>query len=253
MTQVGFLGTGHIAAPMARALARMGYSVIVSRRNEGISAALASEYDSISIADNQEVLDRSDVVFLSLRAQAAKEALPRLAFRQDQSVISVMAGVMLADVAKYCAPASKVCLTIPLSFIESGGCPLPVFPASAELEALFGPENPVLAVSSEAALSQHFAAATMVPVTLALLGEAAEWLGERTGDRGVAEIYVATLIAGALRELPKDGRSRFAEAVDGLATEGGLSAQILDHMRAAGITAALGDGLDGLARRLGGY
>ena len=93
----------------------------------------------------------------------------------------------------------------------------------------------------------------MVPVTLALLGEAAEWLGERTGDRGVAEIYVATLIAGALRELPKDGRSRFAEAVDGLATEGGLSAQILDHMRAAGITAALGDGLDGLARRLGGY
>ena len=92
----------------------------------------------------------------------------------------------------------------------------------------------------------------MVPVTLALLGRAADWLGDHTGDRRIAEIYVATLIAGALRETPKDGRGRFAEAVQGLATEGGLSAQILDHMRDAGIMSALGEGLDGLRGRLGG-
>lgn len=252
MTHVGFLGTGHIAAPMARALATRRHSVIVSRRNESVSAALASEHDSISVADNQEVLDHSEVVILSLRAQVAQEVLPRLAFRSDQTLISVMAGVTLAELAELCAPATHISLTIPLSFIEAGGCPLPVFPASAELEALFGPENPVLTVSSEVALAQYFAAATMVPVTLALLGRAADWLGDHTGDRRVAEIYVATLIAGALRELPKDGGGRFVEAVQGLATEGGLSAQILNHMRDAGIVAALGEGLDGLRGRLGG-
>ncbi len=40
MTHVGFLGTGHIAAPMARALATRRHSVIVSRRNESVSTTL---------------------------------------------------------------------------------------------------------------------------------------------------------------------------------------------------------------------
>ena len=250
MTRVGILGTGHIAAPIARALATRSHSVTVSRRNESVSTRLAREYDSIRIADNQEVLDRSEVVILSLRAQVAREVLPHLAFRSDHALISVMAGVTLAELGKLCAPAIHICLTIPLSFIEAGACPLPVFPASAQLEALFGLENPVITVSSEAALAQHFAAATMVPVTLALLEEAAEWLGERTGDRGGAEIYIATLLAGALAELPKDGRGRFTEALHGLATEGGLSAQILNHLRDTGMLAALEEGLDGLGHRL---
>ncbi len=112
MTHVGFLGTGHIAAPMARALATRRHSVIVSSRNESVSAALASEHDSISVADNQEVLDHSEVVILSLRAQVAQEVLPRLAFRSDQTLISVMAGVTLAELAELCAPASQISLTI---------------------------------------------------------------------------------------------------------------------------------------------
>ena len=252
MTRVGILGTGHIAAPVARALVSQGHSVTISRRNESVSAALVREHASISVAENQDVLDHSEVVIISLRARAAQGVLPQLAFRPDQTVISVMAGVSLAELTDLCAPATQINLAIPLSFIERGGCPLPVYPASPELEALFGSENPVITVSSEDALSQHFAAATMVPVTLALLGAAADWLGVRTGDRRAAEIYVATLLAGALRDLPKDGANRFAEAVHGLATEGGLSAQIIDHMRDAGVIASLGEGLDGLGHRLGG-
>ncbi len=53
--------------------------------------------------------------------------------------------------------------------LSAGATPLPVYPASPELEALFGPENPILTVSSEVALAQQFAAATMVPVTPELL------------------------------------------------------------------------------------
>jgi len=41
------------------------------------------------------------------------------------------------------------------------------------------------------------------------------------------------------------------EAVEGLATIGGLSAQILDHMRDAGTMITLSEGLDGIKNRLG--
>jgi hypothetical protein len=52
----------------------------------------------------RKFLDRCDVVFLSLRAQAAHETLSSLVFRANQTVISVMAGVPLAALTEHCAP-----------------------------------------------------------------------------------------------------------------------------------------------------
>lgn len=43
--RIGFLGTGHIAAPMARALARDGHTVTVSERNAETAAACAPVTD----------------------------------------------------------------------------------------------------------------------------------------------------------------------------------------------------------------
>lgn len=250
--KVGFLGTGHLAAPMARALAGKGHSVVVSRRNEAVSAGLARDHGAIGVAENQEVIDRSDVVFLSLRAEVARAVLPNLKFRSGQTVISVMAGVTLAELAEFCAPAVRINLTIPLPFIESGGCPLPVFPASPELEALFGGENQVLTVPSEAALTLFFAATAMLATTLALLERTSEWLGEGIGDKRIAEIYIAKLLSGIMRDLPTDGADRFAEGIRGLATKGGLNEQVLNHMRDAGAMTALGEALDGIEVRLNG-
>ncbi len=250
MTSVGFIGTGEIAAPMVRALAAKGLSLIVSRRNETISKALSRAYENVRVADNQDVLDQADVIFLCLRAAAVRDVLANLTFRAAHSVISVMASVPMADLRQLCAPAAEISMTIPLSFIEAGGCPLPVYPACPHLQRLFEPENPVIPVRSEAALGQHFAAATMIPVTMLLLEEAARWLGEQCGDMRAAEIYVAALLSGYLAEVPQDGNGRFSEAVEELATEGGISAQIVNHLRDADVLVNLRDGLTMLGQRL---
>ena len=67
MSRVGFLGTGHIAAPMARALARAGHEVTVSRRSDSVSADLAASGLGINVAENAGVLEASEIVFLCLR------------------------------------------------------------------------------------------------------------------------------------------------------------------------------------------
>ena len=252
MTSIGFIGTGQIAATLVRALAAKGLSLTVSRRNETMSKALARAHQNVRAVGNQAVLDRADIVFLCLRAGAASRVLSSLTFRADHRVISVMAGVPMADLRSYCAPAATISMTIPLSFIEAGGCPLPVYPACPDLDRLFGPENPVIPVRSEAALGQHFAAATMIPVSMLLLEEAAGWLGEQSGDMLSAEQYVAALLSGYLARLPKDGNGRFSEAVEELATEGGISAQIVAHLRDTGVLKNLRDGLDSIGQRLSG-
>lgn len=66
MSRIGFLGTGHIAAPMVRFLASKGHEVFVSERGANVAADLAKAVGA-KILPNQAVVDRSDIVFLCLR------------------------------------------------------------------------------------------------------------------------------------------------------------------------------------------
>lgn len=249
MTRVGFIGTGHIAAPMARAAARRGHPVLVSERNAETAAALAGAFETISVAPNQDVLDGSDVVFLCLRPRLAGDVLAPLAFRADHRVISVMAGVAMAELQRLCAPAGAVSATIPLGFLEQGGCPLPVYGPPADLRALFGPENPVIEVATEAALNRHFAVCAMVPGMLAMLDAGADWLGAATGDPESAEIYTAQLMRGFLAA-SEPRRGGLAAARDALATEGTLSLQMVEALRDSGALASLRNALDSIGARL---
>lgn len=233
MTRVGFIGTGHIAAPMARALARKGHMVTVSERNAEYAAALAGAGLGIEVAPNQGVIDASDVVFLCLRPHVWAGAVQGLTWRADQQIVSVMAGVALDDIAAACAPVAAFSVTIPIGFIENGGCPLPVAGDPAALTALFGEDNPILPQKSEGALNDHFAASALLSGALAFLETGADWLAAQTGDPRQAEIYVANLLTGFLRDMPKADTGDMAAAKWALATPGTLNLQMVEGLAEA--------------------
>ena len=250
---IGFLGTGRIAEPMVRSLNRRfpDSTIYISERSRTLSARLA-EQPGVTVAGNQAVLDASNIVFVCLLADVARSVLPGLIFRSDQTVISVMADISLAEVSALIAPAADPSVTIPLPFIESGGCPLPVFPASDTLERLFGDENDVIPVAAESAMGPHFAATAILSHTMKQLDIAADWLSGHTGNRVDAERYMANLVSGYLGAMPKDGNGRFREAMEGLSTEGGLNNQLRAHITESGFYQTLESGLDKLTRRLAG-
>ena len=76
MSRIGFIGTGHIAAPMVRFLAERGHEITVSERNAETAQALRACH-GVSIATNQDVLDRSDIVFLCVRPHVARRVCVR--------------------------------------------------------------------------------------------------------------------------------------------------------------------------------
>ncbi|MFK7871042.1 MAG: NAD(P)-binding domain-containing protein [Roseobacter sp.] len=251
MSRIGFIGTGHIAAPMVRFLAGQGHEVCVSQRNAEVAAALAASH-GVAVLENADVLARSDIVFLCLRPHLAEEVLRGLQFRADQQIVSAMAGVPLARLEQLCAPATAITATIPMVFLEHGGCPLPACPDAGPLEGLFAPENPVLPVADEAAFNQHFAIATVVPAVLEVLATSAAWLGHATGDDAVAEFYTAQLVAGYLANIEKAKAGALAQERDALATTGTLSLQMVDALRAAGVPGTVSDALSGIGKRLEG-
>ena len=252
MKKVGFLGCGRIAEPMVVSLVKQfpDIQVYVSTRTESVSRALVSRFANVAAGDNQWVVDQADTVVLSVLANVGREIFPALKFRSGQAIINVMADISLAEVHSLTAPADPPCVTVPLPFINGGGCPLPVFPRSAVLEELFGGENTIITLEQENHMGPHFAATALLSTLMAQMDTAADWLGAKTGNREQAEVYVATLISGYLSSLPKDGRERFREALFDLSTEGGLNTQLLTHNRAHGMTEFLYEGFEQLGRRL---
>ncbi len=224
--RIGFLGTGHIAAPMARALTRDGHTVTVSERNAETAAALAASH-GIAIAPNQGVLDAADVVFLTLRPGVWEDVVKDLTFRPDHRIVSAMAGPTVAQISTATAPATDISLTIPLGHIEHGGCPLPVFPATSPMAALFGDKNPVIPLEREADLTAYFSASTILTAALSSLIATSEWLAAETGAEGDAEAYTQALTASYLSALP----GSLAESRAGLTYPKTLNRAMLDALR----------------------
>ncbi len=249
MSRIGFIGTGHIAAPIARLMASKGHDIYVSERNVQVSSALKAEL-GVSVGTPQEVIDGSDIVFLCLRPQIAEEVLSPLSFRADQQIVSVMAAVSQAQLATLCAPASDFVQTIPLGFLQSGGCPLAAYGNDNLMADLFEPENPVVKVADETALNAHFAVCAMVPGLLDLMATGAEWLATQTGDDDGAEFYTTQLISGFLATMQKGSAGRLAEERDALATDGTLSLQMTQTLQSGKAHDALRDALSAIGQRL---
>lgn len=248
MYRIGFLGTGQIAAPMVRFLAGTGHDITVSDRNADIAASLESGH-GVMVAKNQQVIDRSEVVFLCLRPHLAAEVLQDLKFHPGQHIISVMAGVSLAQLRTLCAPAEDITITIPLGFLEQGGCPLPAYPSTDVLDRLFEPENTVFQVPDERALNMHFAICAMVPGLLDLMATGAEWLGDETGEHEKAEFYTTQLFSGFLAAMTRKPGA-LARKRDSLATQGSISLQMTEGLRDGGAHEVLVQTLDAIRDRL---
>lgn len=244
MADLGFLGTGAIAAAMVQALAGQGHRIWVSERNADTAASLAARFDEVSVVPNAEVVARADTLILCLMAETARAVLPGLPFRADQTVLSVMADLSRAGLAPLIAPAKDPAIFIPLPFVAQGGCPLPVTPDSAAVRALFGDRNTVIPCRDETALNAHFAACALASVTFAQMQETADWLAGHTGDPSGAEAYVTALLGGYVPCI-----ASLADALAELDTDGGFNQTLRRDMDPA--RSALRQALERFEPRLG--
>ncbi|KIC46855.1 pyrroline-5-carboxylate reductase [Ruegeria sp. ANG-S4] len=249
MSRIGFLGTGHIAAPIARLMSAKGHDITVSRRNTQVSAQLQAEL-GVTVAEPQEVIDASDILFLCLRPQIVADVLAPLVFRADQQIVSVMAAVSTEQLRELCAPAADFVQTIPLGFLQSGGCPLAAYGNDKLLANLFEPENAVVTVADEAVLNAHFAICAMVPGVLDLMATGSDWLASQTGDAASAEFYTTQLISGFLAAMDKGDAGRLATERDALATDGTLSLQMTETLQTEGAHDVLRAALTAIGKRL---
>jgi len=88
------------------------------------------------LADNQAVVDASDVVIIAVRPPVAREMLSALRFREDQAVVSLVALLPYEPLRELTQPAAVVCRAIPLPTVVQHNCPIPLFGADERVTRL---------------------------------------------------------------------------------------------------------------------
>ncbi|CAE7251780.1 unnamed protein product [Symbiodinium sp. CCMP2592] len=120
---VGVVGVGTIGSAVVRGLCKSGpetppkglRAVVLSPRGTAKAEALRSEFPKIVrvASSNREVVEEADCVLVSVLPQQAEMVLQDLAFRPDQEVISLVAGLSVQKLRDLCAPARSVSIAIP--------------------------------------------------------------------------------------------------------------------------------------------
>ena len=137
--KIGIIGTGNIASAVVTGFCeqKSGHEFFLSPRSADKAAALAAKFSEAKVCvSNQEVIDNSDWVFISLHKKDF-DVLNELKFRKEHKVANMSAEMRLPDLKNRIGKTAHLVHVIPLPMIVSGYGPLLVYPEIKEVGELF--------------------------------------------------------------------------------------------------------------------
>lgn len=227
---VGFVGSGSMAAAMARGLAGVVEGMLFTDSGSGRAGELASELGGEAVASNSELAERADVVVLAVKPAKLAGAAEQLA---GAKVVVSLLGATSLETVSAAFPGAEVVRVMPNVGVEVRKGVLCVAGApDPEVRAMLETLGHVVELPDS-----EFDAATAVmgcaPAYLALAVEAIADAGIVDGlDPGLArELVVETTVGTAeLLRIRHPADVRKAVASPGGSTEAGLEA--LDRLGA---------------------
>ena len=239
--RIGVIGCGTIARAAVEGIVDDGHDITVSERSVHHSSSLADAHSNVRIADNQGVVDASDVLFLGLMAEHAADVLGPLTFREGQVAITFMAGASLEQADALVRPARATAQMMPFPGIAQGGTPIMMYGDARLVTEIFGARNSVFCVRDADEMAAYLCAQAVLSPVARMVGDAATWLGERVSDKAQGEEFLRELVASNIASTACD------PLIEALNTPGGFNQRLRLHMEADGMTEALRNGLSKLA------
>ena len=180
--KIGIIGTGTIASALVQGFCTLQQpgcrlEFALSPRNREKAAALAEAFpDQVTVCDsNQQVLDVSEWVFLTVIPRLADEILSPLRFRPEQKILAIMSDHSVQRVREWTGDVKKIVRMVPLPFAAMHIGPIAIFPADEEVEELFTPLGKVIFLEKEEALSVISAQTAVMSAFYHLIHDTAEW------------------------------------------------------------------------------
>ncbi|MFG1685405.1 NAD(P)-binding domain-containing protein [Nonomuraea sp. NPDC049269] len=218
MKRIGIIGVGEIGRAIVMGLCDGGGEspeVFLSPRGARTAAELSERYEGVQVcADNQEVVERSELVIIAVRRPDRHDALDGVRVDGDKVVVNVMAGVGNDDLRQTLATDVPLVRAIPLPAIRERRSVTVVCPSHPEVNSFFEQMGGALPVADEAAFNVFSAVTGTLTAHYWYLATLTSWAVGQGIASDDAEHYVRGLFQGVGRSLSDETRSLHQLAAD---------------------------------------
>ena len=252
--KLGFLGTGNITSDVVTGICNSKLKVnkiFISPRNKNKAKKLKRKFKKIAIAkNNQEVVDKSDWVFIGVLPKVAEKILPKLKFKKNQVVVSFVATLSLAKLKNKINSKVNLVRAIPMPPISLGLGPVAMCPPNIKVKNFFNKVGTSIEIKNEKLSNNFWAISGTMAAFYETLKNLSDWLVKKKTNKKKAQEYITSLyfaLAGLALENSDKNMKKF---VSDSQTPGGLNWQGVNQLRKAGYYKLLQSSLNNLLKRL---
>ena len=250
---LGFIGTGNIVSDVIIGISKSKIKykkIIISPRNKKKAIYLKKYFKKVTIAkNNQEVIDKTDWVFLGVLPKVGEAILPKLRFRNKQIIVSFMSTTNYTKLKKLIKTKSVIIRAIPMPPIRMGKGPVAIFPPNKKVKGFFDKIGTTIEIKNEKLSKNFWAISGTMASFYELLNILSKWLIRKKTNKLDAQKYVTSLYS-ALSELALLNSSKPLKDLVNEQTPGGLNWQGVNELRKSGYYRLLEKSLKKIYKRL---
>ena len=252
--KLGFIGTGKITSAVVTGIcnSQIPYKkIIISNRNKSIAQNLRKKFKRVTIAkDNQEIVNVSNWIFLSVTPTVGKKIIKDLKFRSTQTIISFISTITLAQLKKAIKVKAKIIRAIPLPPISLKKGPVPICPPNKKVKDFFNKIGTTVEIKNENSSINFWSTSGMMAPFYELLRVMTNWLVKRGVKRNNAQKYITSLFLALSEDAVVNSKKDLKYLVKESQTPKGLNEQGVKELTKAGFYKSLEKTLNNIHKRL---
>ena len=250
---LGFIGTGKISSSIIYGIFKSKLKVkkiYISSRNTNIAKKLTKKFRSIKVLkDNQEIIDKSAVIFLGITPNVGKKILPKLKFPKNKKVISLISTINLKKLKKFTKVKDLVRAT-PLPPIEIKRGPIIICPPNKFAKNIFKHLGKVLEIRNEKLSYKFWSTASLMAAYYEILNTSSKWLIKKGINKKFADIYIAELFLALSQDALNKSSQGYKKLVADSQTPKGLNMQVLNELKKGKFFTKFTKALENVNKRL---
>ena len=252
--KLGFIGTGKIASSVIIGLSSSKIrfkQIIISPRNKIIAKNLKKKFKKITIAkNNQEVVNKSNWIFLSVTPKVGEKIIKDLKFKASQTIISFISTINLSELKKMIKVKSEIVRAIPLPPISLKKGPVPICPPNKKVKKFFDKIGSTVEIKNEKLSINFWSTSGMMASYYEMLKVMSDWLVMRGIKRLDAQKYITSLFLALSEDAVVNSKKNLKNLVKESQTPKGLNEQGVKELTKAGFYKSLEKTLNSIHQRL---
>ena len=252
--KLGFIGSGKVASSVITGIcsSKISYKkILISKRNKVVAQSLVKKFKTVAIVkDNQEIVNSCDWIFLSVTPTVGEKIIKDLKFKSNQTIISFISTITLAQLKKAIKVKAKIIRAIPLPPISLKKGPVPICPPNKKVKEFFNKIGTTIEIKNEKSSINFWSTSGMMAPFYELLRVMTDWLVKRGVKRNNAQKYITSLFLALSEDAVVNSKNDLKYLVKESQTPKGLNEQGVKELTKAGFYKSLEKTLNSIDKRL---